>query len=137
MWEGETSKHQKHIHSESSFGFGILSAIKSINPILIQVYPRNGGGWIYPTLTAISPTPTLHLVNSWHPSPNQYSCSPSPLASFTSSLVILASSFPLLQTPMLFSKHAHHPSSTDAHTISSTIRLCHQNHCFLQSQHLH
>ena len=28
-----------------------------------------------------------------------------------SSLVVLASSYPSLQTPMLFSKHTHHPSS--------------------------
>ena len=32
-----------------------------INPILIRVYPVNGSGRIYPTLTAISPTHTLHL----------------------------------------------------------------------------
>ena len=36
----------------------------------------------------------------------------------TSSLVVLASCCPSLQTPMLFSKPAHHPSSTHARTIS-------------------
>ena len=30
--------------------------------ILMLVIPLNGGGRIYPTLTAISPTPTLHLT---------------------------------------------------------------------------
>ena len=34
----------------------------SINPILICVYPLNRGGQIYPTLTVIFPTPTLHLA---------------------------------------------------------------------------
>ena len=58
-------------------------------------------------------------LNSWRSfSPNQRSCSPSPLASSTSSLVVLASSFPSLQTPTLFSERAHHPSSTHALTIS-------------------
>ena len=37
---------------------------QSINPILIWIYPVNGGGWIYPTLTATSPTPTLHFTRS-------------------------------------------------------------------------
>ena len=32
------------------------------HPILIWVIPVNGGGQIYPTLTAISQTPTLHLA---------------------------------------------------------------------------
>ena len=33
-----------------------------INPVLIRVYPHIGCGRIYPTLTAITPTPTLHLT---------------------------------------------------------------------------
>ena len=36
---------------------------QSTNPILIQVYPlKNRGDQLYPTLTAISPTPTLHIA---------------------------------------------------------------------------
>ena len=49
---------------------------------------------------------------------NQHSCFPSPLASSMFSLVILTSPCPSLQTRMLFSKHAHHPSSTHACTMS-------------------
>ena len=97
--------------------------------IIIQFWsgfiPINRGGWIYTTLIAISPTPTHDvsiLLDSWHPpSPNQHSYSPSLLVSSTSSLVVLASSCPSLQTPMLFSKHAHHPSSTHTHTAPSHI----------------
>ena len=33
-----------------------------INPVLFGFIPLNEGGWIYPTLPAISPTPTLHLA---------------------------------------------------------------------------
>ena len=50
-------------------------------------------------------------------SPNQHSCIS------MSSLAVLASSCPSLQTPMLFSKHAHHPSSTHACTISLHLPL--------------
>ena len=39
-----------------------LPQTNQINPILNRVYPLNGGGRIYPTLTATSPTPTLHLA---------------------------------------------------------------------------
>ena len=50
--------------------------------------------------------PLSILLDSRHPSsPNQHSCSPSPLASSTSSLVVLTFSCPSLQTPMNFSKH--------------------------------
>ena len=49
--------------------------------------------------------------------------SPSPLASSTSSLVVLASYCPSLRTPTLFSEHAHHPSSTYARTISLHLPL--------------
>ena len=63
--------------------------------------------------------PLFISLDSWHPfSPNQHSCSPSPLASSTSSFVVLTSSCPSLQTPTLLSKHAHHLSSTHARTIS-------------------
>ena len=89
-------------------------------PILIWVYPRKQG---WPDLAH----PNSNLSNAHSSScsiqgillfPNQHSCSPSTLASSMSSLVILASSCPSLQTPKLFSKHAHHPSSTHARTIS-------------------
>ena len=81
--------------------------------------PINGGGRIYPTLTAIFPTPTLHLARFKASSFSK----PTLLLSFstcifTSSLVILASSCPTVQTSTLFSKYAHHPSSTHACTIS-------------------
>jgi len=70
------------------------------------------------------------LLDSWSPfSPNQRSCSPSPLASSTSSVVVLVSSCPSLQTPTLFTERAHHPSSTHA-VLSHSISLCHLNHCF-------
>ena len=62
-------------------------------------------------------TPLSISLNSWHPF-LRHSCSPSPLAFSTSSLVILTSSCPSLQTPVLFSKHANHPSSTHARIIS-------------------
>ena len=63
-------------------------------------------------------------LDSLHPpSSNQHSCSPSPLASSTSSLVVLASSCPSLQTPMLFSKHAHHPFSTRSRTNNNTWKI--------------
>ena len=76
---------------------------------------KNGVSIIKPILIF----PFSILLDSWHPfSPNQRSCSPSPLASSTSSLVILASSCPSLQTPTLISEQAHHPSSTYARTIS-------------------
>ena len=66
---------------------------------------------------------SISLDSRHPPSPNQHPCSPSLLASSMSSLVILASSCPSLQTPMLFSKHAHHPSSTHARTISLHLSL--------------
>ena len=66
--------------------------------------------------------PLSLLLDLRHPpSPNQHSCSPSPLASSMSSLVIITSYCPSLQTPTLFVKHAHHPSSTHACTIWTTI----------------
>ena len=88
---------------------------QSINLILIWVYPCKQGWLDLPHLQL----PLSISLDSWHsPSPNQHTCSPSPLVSFTCSLVILTSSCPSLQTPTLFSKHAHHPSSTHALTIS-------------------
>ena len=71
-------------------------------------------------------------LDSWHPSsPNQHSCSLSPLTSSTSSLVVLASSCPSLQTPTLFSKHAIIPPQHMPVPISHSIRLCHLNHSSL------
>ena len=77
-----------------------------------------------PSLTAISQIPTLHLAQFKASSFSK----PTLLLSFstcifTSSLVILASSCPSLQTPMLFSKHAYHPSTTHAGTISLRLPL--------------
>ena len=64
-----------------------------------------------------SPSHSIQCILLLQPN-TPVSCSPSPLAFSMSSLVVLASSFPSLQIPMLFSKHAHHPSFTHAHTIS-------------------
>ena len=75
--------------------------------------PVNGGGWVYPgsnLSNSHSPARLIHSV--------LHSCSPSPLASSMSFLVILASSCPSLQTPTLLSERVHHPSSTHALTIS-------------------
>ena len=92
-----------------------------LNSILIRVYPRKRGcmaGFI-PLWQQFLLLPLSILLDSWHPFPrNQHSYSPSPLASSTSFLVVLASSCPSLQIPVLFSKHAHHPSSTHVRTIS-------------------
>ena len=112
---------------------------KSINPILIRVYPCKQGWQDLAhsnSNLSNSHSPSCLIILRHPPSPNQHSCSPSPLASSTSSLVILASSCLSLQTLMLFSKHAHHPSLTHACTIS-LHSLCHLKHCFLQSQHFH
>ena len=76
--------------------------------------PVNRGGQIYPTLTAISPTPTFHIT--------QFKVSfskPTLLLSFSTSifhvffgspqflLPFTSNSFAFLKT-MLFSKHVHH-----------------------------
>ena len=103
------------------------------HPILIQFYPRKQG---WPEL----PHPNSNLSNS-HSPPHSIqgilllqtnTLEQSTLlhhnVSSTSSLVVLTCSCSSPQPPLLFSKHAHHPSST---------RLCHLNHFFLQSQHLH
>ena len=47
---------------EGSFLRFSITLVQNGNLTLIRVYPINGGGQIYPTLTAISPTPTLHLA---------------------------------------------------------------------------
>ena len=92
-----------------------------IKLILIRVYPRNRGGRIYPC---------SNLSKSHFPS-----CFPSPLASSISSLAVLASSCPSLQTPTLFSERAHHPSSGHAHTISLHSPL--PSELLFPSVHLH
>ena len=97
------------------------ASIQSINPILIRVYPRKRGWSDLPRFgsnfsNSYSASRSIYGILFLHT--NTGSCSPSPLASSTSSLVVLASSCPSLQTPKLFSKHAHHPSLTHAHTIS-------------------
>ena len=95
---------------------------QSINPILIQVYPRKQGWLDLPHSNSnLSNSHSISIsLDSWHPpSPDQHFCSPSPLVSSTSSLVVLTSSCPSFQTSMLFSKHSHHPSSPHAaRTIS-------------------
>ena len=74
------TKHHRRVSSSSS-----SSSIQFWSGFIAV----HGGGWIYPTLTAVSPTSTLISLNSWHPpSPNQHSFSPSPLsASSTSSCI--------------------------------------------------
>ena len=61
--------------------------------------PVNGGGQIYPTLTAISLTPIPYLAQF-----KASSSKPTLLLSF-----VFASSCPSLYTPMIFSKHTYHP----------------------------
>ena len=95
--------------------FGMVPSFDSslINPILIWVYlPK----WGWPDLRHSN----SNLSNSGL---KASSSKPTLLLSFSTcifhiSLVVLASSCPSLQTPTLFSKHAHHPSSTHACTIS-------------------
>ena len=82
--------------------------------------PVNGGDRIYPSLTAISPTPTFHLARF------MASCfsKPTLLLSFSTSVFHVFFGRPRfllplsLQTLTLFSKRAHHPSSTYALNIS-------------------
>ena len=71
------------------------------------VYPRK---WGWPDL----PHSNSILSNSYSPfrSTHGILLQTNALVSSTSSLVILTSSCPSFQTPMLFSKHAHHPSLT-------------------------
>ena len=81
------------------------------------IIPVNGGGRIYPTLTAIFPTPTLHIAQF-----KASSSKPILLLSFSTCVFHvffgrLRFLLPSLQIT-LFSKHAHHPSSTHACTIS-------------------
>ena len=115
-----TSSAICHKNKESSFktlNYNLVSS--ALDKQSIQFWsafiPVNGGGWIYPFLTAVSLMPTLHLAQ-FKASPFS---KPTLLLSFsTSSLIVLASSCPLLQTLTLFSKHAYHPSSTHARNIS-------------------
>ena len=96
----------------------IVTGFVSINPILIWFYPHKQR---QPHLPHSNSNPSHSPYHSIHVillQTNNQDCSPSPLASSTSSLVVLTSSCPSLKTPMLFSEHAHHPSSTHAWTIS-------------------
>ena len=109
-------------HTRQNLNFPSSSII---NPILIRVYPRK---WGWPGL----PHSNSNLSNAHSPSHSIHGIlllQTNTLALLlhlhlsTFSLVVLASSCPSLQTPALFSKHAHHPSSTHARTISSIIVL--------------
>ena len=90
------------------------------HPFLIRVYPRKRG---WPDLPQFgsnlphshSPSRSIHGIPFLQT--NTLEHGPSPLASSVYLLFVLASSCPSLQTPALFSKHAHHPSSTHARTI--------------------
>ena len=100
-----------------------MNVSPSINSILIRVYPRKRGWPDLPRQQFLN-LPFSISLDSWRPfSPNQRSCSPSLLASSTSSLVVLASSCPSPQTPALFSERAHHPSPTHARTFSLHLPL--------------
>ena len=74
--------------------------------------PVNRIGQIYPTLAAISPTPTFHLA--------RFNTSPffkaTLLLSFSNCIFHVFLSRPRFLFP--FTSHAHHPSSTQACTIS-------------------
>ena len=86
-----------------------------IKPTLNQVYPRKRG---WPDLP-LQQSLILHLTQfmaSFFSKPMLLRFNV--ILSSTSSLVILASSYPSLQTPTLFSECAHHPSSAHTHTIS-------------------
>ena len=121
---------QKHVSIiQHLFSFDMLKSSLSIQ-FWSGFNAKNGGGRIYPTLTAISPTPLSISLDSWHPP------SPSFIVSSTSSLVALASSslhFKLQRfsqtLPFIPPQHMPVPSHS--------IRLFHLNYCFLQSQHLH
>ena len=92
MWSFQPKLTQISIYYSCKFN----QLIKWIQ-FWFRFIPVNRSGQIFPTLTAISPTPTLHLA--WFKASyfsNQHSFSP-PLASFTSSLVIFTSSFHSLQ----------------------------------------
>ena len=89
-----------------------------IKTIYIYIYL---GGQIYPTLIALSPIPTLHLPRF---KASSFS-NPTLLLSFSTSIVHVFFGRPCFLLPFtsnfnafLRSKHAHHPSSTHAHTIS-------------------
>ena len=90
------SSNVNHHHHQSNFDLGVAR----FNP------------------AAISLTPTLHLTRFMA----SFFSKPTLLLSF-STCIFHASSCPSLQTPMLFSEHAHHPSSTHAPTISLHLPL--------------
>ena len=105
--------HHHNQHSSSSIitinhHHQSSSSIIIIIIIIIQFWsgfiPVNGIGWIYPTLTAISPTshfPSCLIQGILLLQTNAQDYSPSPRASSTFSLVILTSCCPSLQTPTL------------------------------------
>ena len=102
--------------------------------INLRFIPVNGGGQIYLTLTAISPTSTLHLAQFMASSFSK----PTLLLSFSTCLFHFFFGLPcflLLFTsnsntflkimPIIPSQHMPVPSHS--------THLCHLNHCFLQS----
>ena len=86
-----------------------------IKPILIRVYSRKRGWPDLPQHQSLL-LPFSISLDSWRPfSPNQRSCSPSPLASSTCFFGRPGFLLPLTSNS---SERAHHPSSTHARTIS-------------------
>ena len=93
---------------ELGFCVGPRGIVIIIKPILIQVYPQKWGWLDLPQQQSLyfpfsrgewelEREWEFNFLDSWRAfSPNQCSCSPSPLASSTSSLVVLASSCPSL-----------------------------------------
>ena len=107
-WKNYTFHH----HHQSSFDpvLSPLTRVAGFTPLCQQSLPL----------------PFSISFDSLHPpSSNQHSYSPSPLVISMSSSVVLASSFPSLQSPMPSSKHGHHPSLTHARTISlPSSKIC-------------
>ena len=96
--------------------------------------PINGGGWIYISITAISPTPTLHLTRFMASSFSK----PTLLLSFSTlhlPCLIWSSSLPLALHFKLQRFSQNMPIIPPQHTPVPfhSIRLCHLNHGLLPS----
>ena len=73
-----------HTDGLKKFWFAAYLVFIIINPILIRVYPHKQGWPDLPHSNSNLSLPLSISLNSRHPpSPNQHSCSPSPLASST------------------------------------------------------
>ena len=81
----------------------------------------NGGDRIYPTLTAISPIPTLHFAQFKASSFSKPTLKIAHLLHLCLPYLLWSSLLPLalhFKLQCFFSKDAHHPSPTHAQTIS-------------------